>query len=140
MQAGLKTSAQLINRLPVALAHGDFTPWNSFVLERGLYVFDWEYAAENWPLGYDLVHYLLSGPRDEPASVTIEKLNAEVAAVFLDGNVEMGRVCVLMSLLLHATFYMCRQIECAGNIDGWTDANFRGGLIDACLDQWGAAR
>lgn len=134
--AGLAASGPFMEQLPVALAHGDFTPWNSVVQEDGLYVFDWEYAAENWPLGYDLVHYLLSKKRSEPASLTIERLHAEVTSVLPYGEAQLGRSCVLMSLLLHAAFYLRRQLDCSGSVDGWTDRDFRAGLIDACLQQW----
>lgn len=41
-----------------AFTHGDFTPWNTFQLRDKLYVFDWEYARSNAPIGWDLFHFL----------------------------------------------------------------------------------
>lgn len=137
LQMALRVSAPFIERLPVALAHGDFTPWNSVMLTRGLYVFDWEYASEKWPLGYDLVHYVLAASRVKSAPLTISGLNELVAATLLERDVETAKVCVLLSLLLHAAFYLQRQLDCDGSLDGWADADRRGRLIDACLGQWG---
>ena len=44
--------------VPVHLAHGDFAPWNALGNDRGLYLYDWEYAQEA-PAGYDLFHFLV---------------------------------------------------------------------------------
>lgn len=137
--SGLRVSAPFVETLPVALAHGDFTPWNSVMLKQGLYVFDWEYASENWPLGYDLVHYVLATSNLKAADQTVSALNQRVAATFLSGDVGTARICVLLSLLLHAAFYLRRQLEYSGYVDGWSDGDRRGRLIDACLDQWGGA-
>jgi hypothetical protein len=137
--SGLRVSAPFVETLPVALAHGDFTPWNSVMLKQGLYVFDWEYASENWPLGYDLVHYVLATSNLKAADQTVSALNQRVAATFLSGDVGAARICVLLSLLLHAAFYLRRQLEYSGGVDGWNDGDRRARLIDACLDQWGAA-
>jgi hypothetical protein len=43
--------------IPLHLAHGDFAPWNAFQAEGQLYLYDWEYALEEAPAGYDLVHF-----------------------------------------------------------------------------------
>ena len=37
--------------------HGDFTPWNMFVEEGELFVFDWEYAGMSYPKGLDRYHF-----------------------------------------------------------------------------------
>jgi Phosphotransferase enzyme family len=136
---GAKISAPHAETLPVALAHGDFTPWNSVLLKHCLYVFDWEYASENWPLGYDLVHYVLATSKVKSAALTISGLNEVVAATFPELDVETAKICVLISLLLHAVFYLRRQFDCSGSVDGWADCERRGHLIDACLAQWRAA-
>lgn len=38
--------------------HRDFTPWNSFVENGKLFVFDFEYAALQYPAYLDAIHYL----------------------------------------------------------------------------------
>jgi hypothetical protein len=45
------------------LAHGDFTPTNTFRHHGRLCVFDWEYAGGNYPADFDLVRYLGCLPR-----------------------------------------------------------------------------
>ena len=44
-------------KLPFHLAHGDFAPWNAFLVDGGLYLYDWEYASEEAPVGYDFFHF-----------------------------------------------------------------------------------
>lgn len=38
--------------------HRDFTPWNSFVENGKLFVFDFEYAALQYPANMDAIHFL----------------------------------------------------------------------------------
>lgn len=138
LMSGTARASRFVEGLPVALAHGDFTPWNCIMLEARLYVFDWEYAADDLPLGYDLVHYVLATRHDADPAAIISELNQRVGALFSDLDLETVRICVLVSLLLHAAFYLQRQLDYDGSVYGWTDADRRGRLIDACLGQWGA--
>ena len=39
------------------LAHGDFTPWNMFVGEDKLYLYDWESSKRTAPFLFDLFHF-----------------------------------------------------------------------------------
>ena len=58
---------QLLNQLaeqlstndfvPTSIAHGDLTPWNSYLTDKALHVYDWE-LAERLPLFYDAFHYI----------------------------------------------------------------------------------
>lgn len=41
-----------------SLAHGDFTPWNMYLSENYVHVYDWELAGDGKPLFYDLFHYI----------------------------------------------------------------------------------
>lgn len=43
--------------IPIALAHGDFTPWNSYLTSNKIMVYDWE-LAEKFPLLYDAFHFI----------------------------------------------------------------------------------
>jgi thymidylate kinase len=45
--------------VPLHFAHGDFAPWNAFQVDRRLYLYDWEYAQEEMPAGYDLFHFAI---------------------------------------------------------------------------------
>jgi hypothetical protein len=55
---GLAFAPDLI--APQGLAHGDFTPTNTFPHGGRLYVFDWEYAGYAYPADYDLIRFLLA--------------------------------------------------------------------------------
>ena len=44
---------------PLVIAHGDFTPWNTRRSDRGIYVFDWEYARDGASPAYDALHWML---------------------------------------------------------------------------------
>lgn len=37
--------------------HGDFTPWNTFIENNNLYVFDYEYARRTYPKYLDVFHF-----------------------------------------------------------------------------------
>lgn len=45
---------------PRGLAHGDFTPINTFLYRNRLCVFDWEYAGCAYPADFDLIHFLFA--------------------------------------------------------------------------------
>jgi hypothetical protein len=45
--------------IPFHFSHGDFAPWNLKMVGQRLYVFDWEYAREQCPVGTDLFHFLI---------------------------------------------------------------------------------
>jgi hypothetical protein len=55
---GLAFAPDLI--APHGLAHGDFTPVNTFRYRERLCVFDWEYAGYAYPADYDLIRFLLA--------------------------------------------------------------------------------
>ncbi|OON67227.1 hypothetical protein [Hymenobacter sp. CRA2] len=61
---GLRTKLQLLLEriepgqvLPLAFAHGDFTPWNCWLAPDHLALYDLEFALPAAPLLYDLFHF-----------------------------------------------------------------------------------
>lgn len=54
---GISDALAAIEMLPMAIAHGDLTPWNSYLSEKQLHVYDWE-LADRLPLLYDAFHYI----------------------------------------------------------------------------------
>ncbi|MBR0829855.1 phosphotransferase [Bradyrhizobium manausense] len=50
---------ELDRPLEVVPAHRDFVPWNAKLVDDELCVFDWEYAAEDYPSAHDVFHYIL---------------------------------------------------------------------------------
>ncbi|MAY64092.1 MAG: hypothetical protein CML29_17955 [Rhizobiales bacterium] len=137
-ERGLDELRASLPKLPLALAHGDFTPWNSFVRGERLYVFDWEYASEDLPLGYDLTHYVLAARGAADPVGTAGQLIAWMGNTFPEHDSATRHALVLLSLLLHAGFYLCRAAECQGDALHWADGGVRGRLIDVLLDNGGA--
>ncbi|NMD01162.1 MAG: hypothetical protein GYA62_15770, partial [Bacteroidales bacterium] len=60
---GLKLS-ELLNSidqnktLSLSFIHGDFTPWNMYLSKNKLFIYDWELSKQNYPLFYDLFHFV----------------------------------------------------------------------------------
>tara|TARA_R110000868_G_scaffold411493_3_gene704663 strand:- start:28170 stop:29339 length:1170 start_codon:yes stop_codon:yes gene_type:complete len=44
--------------IKTSLNHGDFTPWNMYVADEKLHIYDWELARNDLPLLYDIFHYI----------------------------------------------------------------------------------
>lgn len=57
----LEWSSHVLNRerIMLCLAHRDFTPWNTYVSDGKLFVFDWEFARPNWAPLTDAFHFIL---------------------------------------------------------------------------------
>lgn len=116
----------------LCLCHGDFTPSNCFVTGGGFYVFDWEYALPDGPLGYDLAHFWLSSPGQ---SKTLAPLISEMAGVYFDGRDDQARIALLRYLMRHALFYLERSLLADGTSRTWGDRDLRGALLDHLLSQ-----
>lgn len=46
-------------RVEYSAFHADFTPWNMFINDRQLFVFDWEYGRMTYPPMLDLYHFIV---------------------------------------------------------------------------------
>ncbi len=124
--------------IETGLAHGDFTPWNCFRDPDGLYVFDWEYAHETYPLGFDLVRFLLSRPTETPPREVNAGVVERLAVVHFAGDAERAARHHIACLLIHAAFYQDRQFRVGAPTGGWHDADRYGRLIDAADPSEGA--
>lgn len=121
--------------IPLCLCHGDFTPWNTFMQSGRLYVFDWEYAKTDWPVGYDLTHFILS---TMPAGVQLARLPRLIrtlADTQFDGNTVHACRALLLSLACHGMFYIGRLQDVGRPLDEWVDGPGRIRLIDRLLSQ-----
>lgn len=54
----LYESIDLKQELYISQAHMDFTPWNMYLSSDKLYIYDWELSKLNYPLFYDLFHFV----------------------------------------------------------------------------------
>lgn len=55
LKQGLKLHEE--STCPMSLTHGDFTPWNMYVNEHKLEVYDWEMMKDKAPALYDVFHF-----------------------------------------------------------------------------------
>ncbi|TVQ67110.1 MAG: hypothetical protein EA360_03245 [Balneolaceae bacterium] len=47
------------SKMVFTMSHGDFTPWNMFITDGKLAVYDWELADDSTPLGFDAFHFII---------------------------------------------------------------------------------
>ncbi|MCA0911028.1 phosphotransferase [Qipengyuania gaetbuli] len=117
----------------VSLAHGDFTPWNCFELNSKLYVFDWEYAALNYPLGYDQLHFQIAAAQGHSPAKFLNEIQCIIARDWFGGEVAAARLAILLSLVIHAVFYFRRSHDAGDQRLEFEGEQFRGQLIDSLL-------
>ena len=120
--------------IPLCLAHGDFTPWNSFLQAGRLYVFDWEYATPAWPVGFDLAHFMLATIPPDQQPQSLPKLLEALASAHFGGDRKASRQALILSLVCHALFYLGRLAETEKPLQDWGDGPARGTMIDRLLD------
>jgi hypothetical protein len=123
--------------IETSFAHGDFTPWNCFIDAGGLYVFDWEYSRNAAPVGFDLVHFLLSRPARMSAPEENAKVLEHLSEIHFAGNMQRARRHYLLALMTHASFYQSRQIRVGAAANAWSNADRYARLIDAMLSDVG---
>jgi hypothetical protein len=117
-----------------SLSHGDFTPWNTFLCGRTLYVFDWEYAADESLPGHDIVHFALSVSKAPDARARYEAARQQLlrARPELDaGVIDACLAAYLLSLCLR--FIERAPISADGSIAGWEREADHAALLDYAL-------
>lgn len=93
----------------LALAHRDFTPWNTYRQGNQLVVFDWEMAREPWPLFYDLFHFII-----HPKAFLTKKSGVQILQKLSGDPVRMAMGCLcqigiqeVVPWELYLLFYLC---------------------------------
>lgn len=103
--------------VPTALAHGDFTPWNTYLSASAVHIYDWE-LAQQLPLLYDCFHYLFQTsilvkrkPFQE-IKKAIDQLEQEEAIQFILQEYQVDFRMAYQFYLLHNTsYYLSRYIR-----------------------------
>jgi thiamine kinase-like enzyme len=95
--------------LRACFSHGDFTPWNSFLSNGRLYVFDWEYAEQTLPSSNDIIHFLLNEARtrSQAPSLKMEAIMSSLMQPWTGIQQEAAPALVMIYLLTQSL----RQIE-----------------------------
>ena len=85
-------------------AHGDFTPWNCFVTENHLSLYDLEMVQDGMPLGYDAFHFIIQNgilvKRASWKSISEEIMNVICPALF-GGDQEKTKEYLKLYLLIN---------------------------------------
>jgi Phosphotransferase enzyme family len=75
------------NKVRCGISHGDFTPWNTLVSARQLFVFDWESAESQLPHNWDLFHFRVQASiflkRTRGEHLTLDQESGERASFLL---------------------------------------------------------
>lgn len=131
--AQLETYKDLV--LATGLSHGDFTPWNTFIVQGRLYVFDWEYATEATPFSNDILHFVLNQPENLALSPE-QKVAAGFAALTTSWDDEQANN-LPVRLMIYLLTQALRQIErLPGNqcqASNWDGAAGQAAMLDLLL-------
>ena len=100
-----------------------------------MYVFDWEYANIDWPVGYDLAHYILSTTSIKRQPHILPNVLVSLGKNYFEGNEILAHRALLLSLVCHAVFYLSRLADVKGELTDWIEAPVRAVLIDRLLDK-----
>lgn len=123
------------DEIPVYLAHGDFTPWNTFLQDGRLYVFDWEYANLAWPVGFDLAHFILATIPPDQQLDSLANLLSRTSCEHFIGNKAAAWRSLVLSLSCHAVFYLKRLLEAGSPLSDWIEGPTRAAMLDRLLAQ-----
>jgi RIO-like serine/threonine protein kinase len=125
--------------VPVGLSHGDFTPWNTYLVGGRLYVFDWEYAQENTAISNDIIHFILNKPvnRVRSANKKLEILRRELGLNF-------EKNCLLHIILIYTIGQVFLQLErlapSKNKVSVWDGSFEQSKMIDELIMQAGFQR
>ncbi len=95
-------------KIKLSFAHGDFTPWNCYVFNDHIAVYDWELAAFDKPKGFDLFHYVFQKGilTDHKPFKSIYKDVKQYAMPYFEGNQEELHNCLQWYLLVNTMYYL----------------------------------
>lgn len=119
----------------MVFCHGDFTPWNTFMVSEKLYVFDWEYAQQGCPPGYDVIHFILSLPavKRQPINKTIGQIRKLLQEMKIAGDDTSADILFLCYLCAHSLQYSAREIEVNDTANTWDGEQEAAAYIDAII-------
>lgn len=103
--------------LATGLWHGDLTPWNLTTRGATTWLWDWELAGPDRPVGFDLLHHRFEHHRRRPGATAVDALTAAIvdapaALAPLDRELTGRRLAALVDL------YLCELIARERRLDG----------------------
>lgn len=132
--------AQSTLLLHASLSHGDFTPWNTFLANGHLYVFDWEYAEHGYPPSNDIIHFILNEPkmRGQPGKVKNEAALACMLKRWASIPKEAGHTLLLIYLLTQTLRQIERLPATNQHKSTWDGSDETASMFDQSLTHQGA--
>ena len=118
-------------RLPLGLAHGDWTPWNVAWHKGTPWVWDWEYADFDVPIGMDVLQHAFQVELVRPGA-SVEQIVAEVDAAAKERLhwVDVGESARRLLASVYLVDRLVRQLEQGRDSDLW-DERLHPGLVQA---------
>ena len=93
----------------LSYAHGDFTPWNTYVYDQSIGVYDWELAQNALPLGYDAFHFVIQQGilvERKPWLEILTNIDSTVVNQFFDGDKVHAYRYLKLYLLSNVLYYL----------------------------------
>lgn len=118
-----------------ALAHGDFTPWNTYLSSSRLHVYDWE-LAQQLPMLYDCFHYLFQTNilvnrksfQEIKKAINHLEQEVEIQSILQDYQIDF-QLAYQLYLLHNISYYLSRYMrqeylheQAHWLLDTWTEA------------------
>lgn len=107
-----KTASQV----PIALTHGDFTPWNMFVKNESINIYDWELSG-NQLIWYDAYHFIMQSHilihRSDPSIImkAVADFNQQPSVIALCEKYGLApQLAWEYYLLRHISYYLPRYL------------------------------
>lgn len=101
--------------IEVGLWHGDFTPWNMATTPAARLLWDWEFAGDGRPIGFDLIHRELE--RVRRAAPGNEEAAVEAAMEFTSPVLRVDEAQLEAIRCLYLAEIVARETRLAGQ--GW---------------------
>jgi Phosphotransferase enzyme family len=103
--------------VPTTLAHGDFTPWNMYLGNGQLHVYDWE-LSERLPLLYDAFHFVFQSgvlvkrqPNKGIQAAVFSMKKKEVVQLMLVGQGSSFEELYQLYLLRNTSYYLLKYLR-----------------------------
>lgn len=97
------------NQTTVAFAHGDFTPWNCFLSEGSLGLYDLELGKQEMPKYFDAFHFVIQNSilvDRKPWSQIIQEIKKTILPTLFDNNVSEMEHYLQLYLLSNISKYL----------------------------------
>ncbi|MBT8326535.1 MAG: hypothetical protein KJP21_02350, partial [Bacteroidia bacterium] len=96
-------------KIETTIAHGDFTPWNCYVSNDQISLYDLEMAQDKMPLGYDAFHFVIQNGilvNQDSWKTIVKEIMAVICPAFFEGDKEKTLKYLKLYLLINTAYYL----------------------------------